>query len=210
MSRLLEWVEVTPIHQKVLLVGLFLGLLGVGLYGVIVEPLAAEIKILRGELQALDRKLKLDTPSTNRVSDAQGELSQWTLIVSQQESRLGLDVPMSQVLSDVSHIADQTGILLSLWKPKHGVFEPSSQLNIRYLRLHLEGGYHHIAQFLNHMQFLPKVMGVVALTMDRIETSSGAPAIRAVVDLMGYDGNDQTVVGEVSSPRVAEHMVSRG
>lgn len=210
MSRLLEWVEVTPIHQKVLLVGLFLGLLGVGLYGVVVEPLAAEIEILRGELQSLDRELKLDTPSLNRVSDAQGELSQLTLIVSQQESRLGLGVPMSQVLADVSHIADQTGIVLSLWKPNHGAFEPSSQLNVRYLQLHLEGGYHQIAQFLNHMQFLPKVMGVVELSMDRIDTSSGAPSIRAVVDLMGYDGNDQTVVGEMSPTRVAEHMVSRG
>ncbi len=126
MSRLLEWFEVTPFVQKVSLLGLFLVIFGVGFYWLMAEPLVVEIDILAGELRTLDRKLKLETQSESQLGKAQKEISQWQSIVSRQEERLGLEVPMSQVLNDMSSIAQETGILLTLWKPKKPGSESSA------------------------------------------------------------------------------------
>ncbi len=210
MSRLLEWFEVTSFVQKVLLVGLFLGMSGLGFYVLIVDPLSVEIEILVGELQTLDRKLKLGTQSESQVDQAQEEFSQWQFIVSRQEARLGLKVPMSQVLSDMSRIAQKTGIILTLWKPNEGDLETSNQMKVRHLQLHVEGGYHHVAQFLDHMQFLTKTMGVMALSMHRADTGEGIPTIQAIVDLMGYDGNGQTLADNSHMSVIAERMDSKG
>ena len=147
------------------------------------EPLVVEIDILAGELQTLDRKLKLETQSEGQLGKAQKKISQWQSIVSRQEERLGLEVPMSQVL------AQETGIILTLWKPKKPGSESSGQVHATYLQLQVEGGYRHVAQFLEHMQYLSKAMGVTALRMHRDDTGDGIPTVRAIIDLMGYDRN---------------------
>jgi len=189
MSRLLEWFEVTPFVQKVSLLALFLVIFVVGFYWLMAEPLVVEIDILAGELQTLDRTLKLETQSEGQLGNAQKEISQWQSIVSRQEERLGLEVPMSQVLNDMSSIAQETGIILTLWKPKKPGSESSGQVHATYLQLQVEGGYHHVAQFLEHMQYLSKAMGVTALRMHSDNTGDGIPTVRAIIDLMGYDRN---------------------
>ncbi len=193
MSRLLEWVEVTPFGQKVSLVGLFLVIVGAGFYLEIADPLMKETETLERELHDLDRKLKLSAQSEPRYVQAQEIVSQWESLVLQQEERLGLEVPMSQVLWEMSNIAQETGIMLTLWKPDGRNREPLNHAATRHLQLHLEGGYHDVARFLEQTQYLSKTMGATGLTMHRVETDEGIPAIRAVVDCIGYERADQTI-----------------
>ncbi len=210
MSRLLEWFEVTPFAQKVALVGLFLGIFGVGFYWLIAEPLVVEIDTLVGELRILDRTLELDSQSESQFVNAQKEFSQWKSIVSRQEERLGLEVPMSQVLSDMSSIAQETGIILTLWKPKKRDIESSSQVRATYLQLQVEGGYHHVAQFLEHMQYLSKAMGVTALRMHSDDTGDGVPTVRVLIDLMGYGRNVQTLADNNHMSVIDERKYNKG
>ena len=210
MSRLLEWFEVTPFVQKVSLVGLFLAISGVGFYWLIAEPLVVEIDTLVGELRILDHTLKLETQSENQLGTVQKEFLQWQSIVSRQEERLGLDVPMSQVLSDMSSIAQETGIILTLWKPKKRDIESSSQVHATYLQLQVEGGYHHVAQFLEHMQYLSKTMGVTSLTMHCDDTDDGIPMVRAIIDLMGYSRNVQTLADNNHMSVIDERITNKG
>ncbi len=210
MSRLLEWFEVTPFVQKVALVGLFLGIFGVGFYWLIAEPLVVEIDTLVGELRILDRTLELDSQSESQFVNAQKKFSQWKSIVSRQEERLGLEVPMSQVLSDMSSIAQETGIILTLWKPKNRGSESSNQVHATYLHIQVEGGYHHVAQFLEHMQYLSKTMGVTALRMHRDDTGDGIPTVRAIIDLMGYSGNVQVLADNNHMSVIDERKYSKG
>ncbi len=210
MSRLLEWFEVTPFVQKVSLVGLFLAISGVGFYWLIAEPLVVEIDTLVGELRILDRTLELDSQSESQFVNAQKEFSQWKSIVSRQEERLGLDVPMSQVLSDMSSIAQETGIILTLWKPKKRDIESSSQAHVTYLQLQVEGGYHHVAQFLEHMQYLSKAMGVTALRMHSDDTGDGVPTVRVLIDLMGYVRNVQTLADNNHMSVIDERKYNKG
>jgi Tfp pilus assembly protein PilO len=210
MSRLLEWFEVTPFVQKVSLLGLFLVIFGMGFYWLMAEPLVVEIDILVGELQTLDRKLKLETQSESQLGQAQKEISQWQSIVSRQEERLGLEVPMSQVLSDMSSIAQETGITLTLWKPKKRSSDSSGQVHATYLQLQVEGGYHHLAQFLEHIQYLSKARGVTALRMYSDDTGDGIPTVRAIIDLMGYGRNVQTLADNNHMSVIDERMNNKG
>jgi len=210
MSRLLEWFEVTPLAQKAALVGLFLGVFGAGFYWLIAEPLVVEIDTLVGELRILDRTLELDSPSEIQFGKTQEEFSQWKSIVSRQEERLGLEVPMSQVLSDMSSIAQETGIILTLWKPKNRDSESSNQVHATYLHIQVEGGYHHVAQFLEHAQYLSKAMGVTALTMHSDDTDDGIPTVLATIDLMGYGRNVQTLTDNNPMSVIDERKDNKG
>ena len=94
MSRLLEWIECTPLVQKAFFFGLFLVLLGGGFYGFIAVPTIDKTEKLRGEVQSLNGKLKLYSASENQYRLVEKELSRLEFLVNQWEKRLGLEVPM--------------------------------------------------------------------------------------------------------------------
>ncbi len=194
MSRLLEWLDVTPMVQKVSLVGLVLVLGGVGFFWMIAEPLMVQIDGVKIDIQDLEKKLQFYARSDGQYWQVQEELSRWESLVSRESERLGLDVSMSQVLSDMSTIAEDTGINLIVWKSGQEKGDAVNQSSVRHLQLHLEGGYHHIARFLDRTQYLSKMMGVTALSMDRADTTgSRASTVRATVNFMGYERKSQTL-----------------
>ena len=205
MSRLLEWFDITPWRQKVSLVSLVMVLFGGAFYWLIAEPIMEETAALLVELQTVDGQLTRASHSESQYRHAQQELSQWTLIVARQEERLGLEVPMSQVLADMSNIAEEIGMIVTLWKPDD---VPSTSLNqntVRHLQLHMEGGYHHLARFLDHMQDLSKTMGVTGLSMARADTDDGMATILATIDLIGYEGPVHTQASHHN--RLAPHRM---
>ncbi len=54
-ERILEWFEVTPPFQKITLIGVMVGLIGVGFYFSVAEPKIRDIQALRGEMQQIDQ-----------------------------------------------------------------------------------------------------------------------------------------------------------
>jgi len=193
MSRLLEWFDVTSMVQKASLLGLFMALCGVGFYWMVAEPLVAQVDSVKMEIHDLEEKLHLYARSDGQFGQTKEELSRWESLVSRQTARLGLDVPMSQVLSDMSNIAEEAGIILTLWKPDQQERGDVNQRVVRHLQLHIEGGYHHVAQFLDRTQYLSKMMGVLTLTMDRGDSGDKNSTVRATIDFVGYEANSPTL-----------------
>lgn len=191
MSPLLDWIEATPLVQKISLVGLTTIFLGIGFYWLVAEPIMEETDKLEGEIQILDQQIASYSQSEKQYIKVKEKLAQWKAMVSRQEERLGLEVSMSQVLSDMSHMAQETGILLTLWKSDDQKPEASKPFKANHLLLHVEGGYHNVARFLEQVQYLSKTMGVVALSMHRASAVDGRPTIQGVMDLMGYEGTSQ-------------------
>lgn len=200
MSRLLEWFDVTPMVQKVSLVGLLLVLCGVGFYWVIAEPLIEQVDGVRRDIQDLEAKVNRYSRSDDQYRQAKEKLSRLEFSVSRQKERLGLEVSMSQVLSDMSRIAEEAGIVLTLWKPDRQEGVVLNQYVTRHLQLHIEGGYHNVARFLEHTQHLSKMMGVAALTMEHGDTGDGGFPVRTTVNFVGYDGNVQTLANQKNVP----------
>lgn len=210
MSRLLDWLAETPVVQKVSLLVLFMVVCGVGFYWVVAEPLMAQADKVKLEIHDLEAKLKLYTQSDGQVEQAKEELSLWETMVSRQSERLGLDVSMAQVLSDMSNIAEEAGISLTLWKPDQQERVEVTQNVVRHLQLHLEGGYHNVAQFLDRTQYLSKMMGVSAMTMDRGDTENKNSTVRAKVDFVGYDGKSQTLVNHKKEATSLSSLEGKG
>ncbi len=207
MSRLLEWLDVTPMVQKVSLLGLIIVLCGVGFYWVVAEPLWAQVDGVKLEIHDLEEKLSLYARSESKFGQTKAELSRWESIVSRQTARLGLDVSMSQVLSDMSNIAEEAGIILTLWKPDQQERANVNQPVIRHLQLHIEGGYHHVAQFLDRAQYLSKMMGVFALTMHRGNSDDNNSTVRTTIDFVGYESQSPILANqnkELASPSLLE------
>lgn len=196
MSRLLNWLDVTPMVQKISLLGLIIVLCGLGFYWVVAEPLLAEVDGVKLEIHDLEEKVSFFARSDSKFGQTKAELSRWESIVSRQTERLGLDVSMSQVLSDMSNIAEEAGIILTLWKPDQQERADVNQPVVRHLQLHIEGGYHHVAQFLDRTQYLSKMMGVFALTMDGSNSGDNNSTVRTTIDFVGY---------ELQSPTLANH-----
>jgi len=210
MSRLLEWLEVTPLVQKVSLLGLFMVLCGVGFYWVIAEPLIEQVDGVRRDIQDLEAKVNRYSRSDDQYRQAKEKLSRLESLVSRQQERLGLEVPMSQVLSDMSHIAEEAGIILTLWKPDRQKGVDRNQNVARHLQLHIEGGYHKVARFLEHTQHLSKMMGVASLTMVHGDTEDGGSPVRATVNFVGYDGGVRTLAIQKNETLSLTPVVGKG
>lgn len=196
MSRLFEWFDVTPLAQKVSLVGLLLILCGVGFYWVIAEPLIEQVDGVRRDIQVLEAKVNRYPRSEVQYRQAKENLSRLESRVTRQIEQLGLKVSMSQVLSDMSRIAEEAGIVLTLWRPDRQEGVARNQYVARHLQLHIEGGYHNVARFLERTQHLSKMMGVAALTMEQGDIGNGGSPVRAMVNFVGYDGGVQALANQ--------------
>lgn len=191
MAPLLEWFEVTPLFQKISLVFLCVAIVAIGFYGIVAEPIMSETEEIVRDVQTLESKMQRYQESESEYPHVQEKFLRWESIVAQQEATLGLDVPMNQVLSDMSRIAQETGIILSLWKPGELRVDLSKSVGVRHLQLQIEGGYHQLAHFLEQTQFLNKKLGITAFLMEKAVSDDGRQAIHAVVDFMGYESVTQ-------------------
>ena len=202
MSPLLEWIDVTSNLQKVTLVGLVVIMVGIGFWVLLAEPILQETAVLDLELQELDRKLAGYIQSETQFHDRKEMLSKWTSLVSQQKEKLGLEVSMNQILSDMSALAQQAGIILTLWKPDEPDRSTLKPWIPRHLQLQMEGGYHQVARFLDQTQYLPKALGVTALKMQHVETTQGTSLLRTTIAFIGYEGgvqNSQNLANNLAS-----------
>jgi Tfp pilus assembly protein PilO len=210
MASLLEWFEVTPLRQKASLVGLLMILWGGVFYGWIAQPMMEERERLALRLQSLDRKIKMLSRTEDQYLAAQGELSQWKSLVNQHEARLGLDVPMSQVLSEMSNISQETGVNVTLWKPGESQENSLPDMKEQRLQLHVEGGFHHVARFLDHMQGLSKPMGVTTLSMHSADNANGIPMVLTTIDFIGYEGAAHTLADNSQLSFTSHSVEGRG
>ncbi|MDT7043820.1 hypothetical protein [Candidatus Nitronereus thalassa] len=210
MSGLLEWCEFTPLKQKISLVILVLVLWGGMCYGLIVQPMMKEQEELVLKVQGLEITISKFSRFERQYLAAQEELSQWTSIANLQEASLGLEVPMSQVLSEMSNMSQKTLVNVTLWKPVESKVHSGTDLKEQRLRLHVEGGFHHVARFLDHMQDLSKAMGITAMLMHSADSTSGTPTIQTIIDFIGFKGAGRTLAGNSDIPRPAHAMEGKG
>jgi len=211
MSRLLEWFEVTPRIQKVSLACLAMILIGMGFYGWVVAPLIEETDVLVAELQNLDQQLQLYPETEDQFRHLKQQVTRWKSQVLRQEEDLGLEVPMNQVLSDMSLMAQKTGVSLNLWKPDEPNSSSPKQKRPRQLQLHIEGGYHNVARFLDQTQYLDKTLGVTRLKMQNVRTGPGRLTLQTIVTFIGYEnGNPATGNGGEQSFASTEKETQAG
>lgn len=189
MSSLRDWFDFTPFSQKLRVMGLLTAFSCLGFYGLVAKPFLVETEDFMREIQELDRQLESYAHVESQFRATKEKVANWEDVVSQQEERLGPQVPMNHIFAEMTAIAQQTGTQITRWKLEDAPPESSTTLVSRHLQLELEGGYHHVAAFLDHIQYLTKILGVTALTMHAVHIDQPTPLIRTTVELLGYEGD---------------------
>ena len=110
----------------------------------------------------------------------------------------------------MSSIAQETGVILTLWKPDAPNINSLKRTLARGLQLHIEGGYHNLARFLDQTQYLSKTMGVTSLTMRGKRSELGEFTIQATLTFMGYERNVQSMATNFHRFITSEHVELEG
>jgi len=186
-ERILEWFEVTPPFQKFTLIGVMVGLIGVGFYFSVAEPKIRDIQALRGEMQQIDQHSEEQAQKVARLEELIVQAERLGPLLQSQERMLGLDVESSQLLQGVSETAQRLGITLTLWRPGEPLQDPTQLFLQVPITLHVKGGYHRIALFLEAIRHLPKVLSVTRLTMRASRGVQDPLEIQAAFELVGYE-----------------------
>jgi Tfp pilus assembly protein PilO len=185
-------------------------LIGMGFYGWVAAPLIEETDVLVVELRSLDQQLQLYQETEEQFLHLKEQVTKWESQVLRQEEDLGLEVPMNQVLSDMSLMAQKTGVSLVLWKPDEPNSPSLKQKRLRQLQLHIEGGYHNVARFLDQTQYLDKTLGVTMLKMQNVSTGLGRLTLQTIVSFVGYENGNPTTGNGREQSLVSKGKVTQG
>ncbi len=186
-QRLFDWVEdITPFQRRGLYVGINCLIL-VLCYTVIVMPKSREFEAMRQERLALAQQVLVTEALSTRWETLMVDTRRLEAEVLQEEQRLGLAVAFEQVFHDISAAAQQFHVVVTLWEPRERVHDSSSPLRRLSVKLEIEGAYHQLALFVDHIRKLPKILTVQGLIMQVVSDSNGRLPVNASFELIAYE-----------------------
>ncbi|RMH04362.1 MAG: hypothetical protein D6704_11135 [Nitrospirae bacterium] len=183
-ERFLDWVILTPAWQKGVVYSL-LGLFGLGGGWLVLLPLLTDIQGLRHEVSELEVKLRRQSEQLASLEQslsapsAQGDLvasDDWRVMSSRQSGDI--------LLQAVTKGADRSGVLLVFWHPGEMSPVQSGSLFQSVITLQVQGQYHQLAQFLDHVLTNVPLLRITTLSFRR--DPQAPELIQAEIELVTY------------------------
>jgi len=166
--------------KKIILLGVFLGII-VGLYlHSFFFPLQTELNGYRAEL---DRLMKESTESKNIARDLQKFKDQVAGLDAELKNaltQLPNEKEIPEILKNISSLGRESLLEFTLFRPK--VEEPQQFYSKVPIELTMLGGYHNIGIFFDKLSKLPRIINVVDFNMTRTK------------DVRGKEGKEEVVL----------------
>jgi len=192
-----EWMKTTPLSQRLILMMVLTGLMVVGFYVFVVEPAQDRIQLLRHDMARVDQALIQQRDAVDQLPVIREEVRtlEYTL-QSQLYPSVGKGQPID-IRHEVTQVAEQQHLNLIVWKSDGPASDSTGPLVKRSAGMQVEGGYHHVAQFLSQILQLPGVLSIPSLQMKKpMDLEQSFPLI-TTVQLEWIDGS--------TSPLLAKH-----
>lgn len=185
VETILDWVEDTRMTKKVMILLLVAGFTSMILFQFVVEPQRQRAQAFQQTLRSLDHQLATMEP--DRESETlKDEIADLTSRLDAQKRALA--VPMDHILTGILDKARSVDVTLTSWKSEEPVPLPETDVNRVTLQLHVEGGYHALAHFLEELQALPNRLTLKSLDFHTQERSGEIQErpIQASFELTGF------------------------
>ena len=199
-QRLSDWMEETPPFQRsVFWVSMSSLILILG-YTFIVMPKSRELEAVKEKKATLVQQVLEDQVTSSRWETLMGDTRRLETETLQEEQGLGLNHGLEGVFQKIADTAKRLHIAIMLWRPKEIVQDPSGYLKQIPVELEIEGTYHQVALFVDHIRELPKILTVSGMTMEVVPDPDEQSLVRASLELIGHEPAPLSLKEKVMTP----------
>jgi len=182
----LETLRTVPVAQKIALLGIIIGGLGVAFYYYVVEPKNEIIAQVQAEIGKLDAELQALVIKVKHLDELIAANKQLEIDLAKKKERLPPEEEAVMLLKQLSDLGVRLGLDIKLWKPGNPSEDPS-KLFIRIpVNVEVAGGYHTAGLFFDRINKLPRIINVSDLKMGSPRIESGRVVIQSLFDLTAF------------------------
>jgi len=175
-----------PAVQKLVLLGLLIGVLLAGFYFYVAEPKAAAIEALQGENARLDGEIQTLTIKVKHLDELVAASKQLEIELAKKQERLPPQEEAIMLLKQVSDLGVHLGLDIKLWKPGPRAEDPSKLFVRMPVNVEMSGAYHTAAIFFDRINQLPRIITVSGLKMGSPKLEQGRFVSQTAFDLVAY------------------------
>lgn len=199
-----------PAAQKLLLLGLLIGMLLTGFYFYVAEPKAAAIEVLQGENAKLDGEVQTLTIKVKHLDELVAASKQLEIELAKKKERLPPEEEAVMLLKQVSDLGVKLGLEIKLWKPGAQAEDPSKLFVKMPVNVEASGAYHTTALFFDRINRLPRIITVSGLKMGAPKMEQGRIVSQAQFDLVAYAAPAEKQVAAAPAAGVAGKTAQSG
>ena len=182
----LETLRTVPVAQKIALLGIIIGGLGVAFYYYVVEPKNEIIAQVQAEIGKLDAEIQTLVIKVKHLDELIAANKQLEIDLAKKKERLPPEEEAVMLLKQLSDLGVRLGLDIKLWKPGNPS-EDASKLFIRMpVNVEVAGGYHTAGLFFDRINKLPRIINVTDLRMGSPRIEQGRVVIQSVFDLTAF------------------------
>jgi len=182
----LEALRTVPVAQKIALLGIIIGGLGVAFYYYVVEPKNEIIAQVQTEIGKLDAEIQTLVIKVKHLDELIAANKQLEIDLAKKKERLPPEEEAVMLLKQLSDLGVRLGLDIKLWKPGNPS-EDASKLFIRMpVNVEVAGGYHTAGLFFDRINKLPRIINVTDLRMGSPRIEQGRVVIQSVFDLTAF------------------------
>ena len=180
-----QWLDSNPTFKKVTLVGLTLGLVFSGFYASILGPTQDGIKRLNVEIHRLDQEIQNQKARIITLLNLHAEAQELERAIKKKARFYQWGAQGRSLRQEVNRIALQYELKMVLWKPEDSGQFSGNRFRKMPIQLGIEGGYHQVAQFLEHVLRLPRILKVARIEISRVSPRGEGTLLRSDLTLEG-------------------------
>lgn len=182
----LEALRTVPVAQKIALLGIIIGGLGVAFYYYVVEPKNEIIAHLQAEIGKLDAEIQTLVIKVKHLDELIAASKQLEIDLAKKKERLPPEEEAVMLLKQLSDLGVRLGLDIKLWKPGNPSEDPSKLFIRLPVNVEVAGGYHTAGLFFDRINKLPRIINVSDLKMGSPRIEQGRVVIQSVFDLTAF------------------------
>jgi type IV pilus assembly protein PilO len=188
----LEALRTVPVHHKIAVVGIVMGLMILMFYdnyGMLFESWTDKqnkITALQGEVAKLDTDIQALTIKVKHLDELIAANKQLEIELAKKKERLPPQEEAVMLLKQLSDLGVRLGLDIRLWKPGNTVEDPSKLFVRMPVSVEVAGGYHTAALFFDRINKMPRIMNVSDLRMGSPRTEADRVVIQTVFELTAF------------------------
>jgi len=163
MKAILEKLGAMGAKQRWALVGALVGVLALGYYFLVYTDNAERIETLTTEVQGLHKTVREYEAIAERLGELKARLAALDAALKVAITFLPETREIPELLTQVSRLGSESGLEFRLFKP-----EPELRQDFYAevpVMLSIQGKFHDVARFFDHLAKLPRIVNVTAIKM---------------------------------------------
>jgi len=189
----LDFLRAVPLQQKLALLGIIVGGIGIGFYYYLAVPKSDEITRLDGEIGKLDAEIQSTGLKVKHLTELVAANKQLEEALKKKKAQLPPEEEAASLLKQLTDLGVRLGLDIKLWKPGASTQDPSKLFVRMPVSVEVAGGYHTAALFFDRVNKLSRIINVSNLAMGSPRIEQDRVVVQTVFDLTAFASPPETL-----------------